>query len=499
MLTRYDLSNYEGIAYHYDPADHTHSASGEPIYGGASTGSVKPDGYLEYDETGTQAFVWVGGKLVRAPEQDKVKAAPTPAKPARTPAEREADARAALTAIQGQAGWKVTQVAGSIFDLEVVGPDGKIYRMSWDDTDRAFKQVGSPTTITPKTEAQSRAERAAQQAGKIAAYTSGQRPGNTQSAGAAEQGFVTAGSGGAPGTPESNPMLYQDVWSEPNSKLGTPGSYFGTWTPAGGGSQLTQAESINSSNSTLAALGFAIPSDPQERVAQELMAGQALASVRSLKPDATAGDVAAAAALLFKSGGKPTTSDLNTVTAPISDEDYYLGGAADGGNFVVNEPTEATFTGLHSGRRSHLNLGERGPEGFFVNPGPGVRPDPWADGLLGGLGGGLPWWKRPRRSLMMQQNIAPWGEDAFVQPQPQQNIAPPLPRRRPYIGIPPMRPPVTERPFIDDDDRDDRDGRRRRDRGGRGRDRDRSMGGGQAVAAGLSGAGRVAYRTLLNS
>jgi hypothetical protein len=72
---------------------------------------------------------------------------------------------------------------------------------------------------------------------------------------------------GAPGTPQSNPMLGQAIMGGPKQN-----EFGGAWMPAGGGSTLMTPGSINTSNSTLAAMGFKLPTNPQDLVAMEARA-----------------------------------------------------------------------------------------------------------------------------------------------------------------------------------------------------------------------------------
>ena len=133
---------------------------------------------------------------------------------------------------------------------------------------------------------------------------------------------------GAAGTPYSNPMLGQDVMGGATGK-----SYFGTWMPAGGGSSLVSPNSINSSTSTLAAMGFALPADPQAKVDSEAYASALMQQFGF--------DVAKAMLKQAQNTGGLTPTET---ASPYQPETY-----AEGGSMTIREPS--VIQGILSGQK----------------------------------------------------------------------------------------------------------------------------------------------------
>lgn len=189
---------------------------------------------------------------------------------------------------------------------------------------------------------------------------------------------------GEPGTPESNPMLGQDLAHIDNQGRT---SYVGTWAPAGGGSTLLQpqglaaptlatmtgAEISNAVAPTMSAMGIktAYTFDPQKRVAAEgyaydLVSQYGVAGALAIiKADAGAGNLLAQDILNLMTPSVSVPGDpmyqahggTNIVGAPM------LGNPANG--FKSSGPV--AMVDMQTGQVKAIT-GEAGPERIDVTP-----------------------------------------------------------------------------------------------------------------------------------
>ena len=228
-----------------------------------------------------------------------------------------------------------------------IGADGKTYQEvydtagnvvgSWDVAGQQQVAYVAPKPTGTANAGLSLAEKAAAATMGIAnrLSTGGQNTAASGGGNATPPTGAPPAQAGAAGTPWSNPLLGQDIMG---GRKGT--SYVGTYVPAGGGSTLMQPGSINSSTSTLAAMGFALPKDPQQLVAQELYASNLMQQFGY--------DVAAAMLKQQQGTGGLTTTEASS---PFQPETYAEGGA------------------IHSAFSGELGVGSAAGVNPYANPG----------------------------------------------------------------------------------------------------------------------------------
>ncbi len=195
---------------------------------------------------------------------------------------------------------------------------------------------------------------------------------------------------GPAGTPESNPMLGQDMAT-------SDGDYVGTWAKAGGGSTLINPNSIDSANSSLSAMFLKPPSDPQdlvaaERYAYDLISKYGVPGARSvIRKEAEGGNVTAQGLLNYN---KPsidlsqlTPEDLSKLQAMLQNggpimqasggTNYTGAGAPSLGNpdngFATQNPI--AMVDMYTGQTQAI-AGEAGPERVDVTPMSESSPPP---------------------------------------------------------------------------------------------------------------------------